>query len=138
MVIDHLEIKATDSRRRLISTQNLVVNRSEAKLQSMTSKYLQQTLMVIFCLEKHGHMEGLYWHQVFFAQEILSPSVFGLSFSIKVLVQTLHGFSKEEVFFQVSSLENQSNVVRLPYHWTLVSRKDRFIFENMAGSRDAE
>ena len=104
----------------------------------MTSKYLQQTLMVIFCLEKHGHMVGSYWHQVFFAQEILSPSVFGLSFSIKVLVQTLHGFSKEEVFFQVSSLENQSNVVRLSYHWTLVSRKDRFIFENIAGSRDAE
>ena len=73
-------------------------------------------------------MAASYWHQFFLAQEVLYQSVFGLSFSIKFLVVTLLGFSKDEIFLQVLSLENQSNVARLFYRWTLVSRKDRTIF----------
>ena len=45
----------------------------------------------------------------FLAQQILSPFVSGLYFSLKFL--TLLEFSKEEILFQVWSLENQSNVV---------------------------
>ena len=91
LVINHLQTKVIDSFCRPISNQNRVVNCYEAKLRWMTSTFSKQTLLVLFCLAKYVHMVAT---PSFLAQEILSPSIFGLYFSIKISVITSAIFLK--------------------------------------------